>query len=72
MQVASGSLTRTLKKGLSRRRPMDDDIPSQKCRTVILLNKKLNLCNYFKFMFVRHPFERLVSAWQDKFVDHHG
>ena len=25
--------------------------------------------NYFKFMFVRHPFDRLVSAWRDKFVD---
>ena len=24
--------------------------------------------NYFKFMFVRHPFERIVSAYRDKFV----
>jgi len=23
--------------------------------------------NYFKFMFVRHPFERLISAYKDKF-----
>ena len=31
--------------------------------------KQRVLETHFKFMFVRHPFERLVSAHQDKFVD---
>jgi len=31
--------------------------------------KQRVLGNYFKFMFVRHPFERLVSAHHDKLVD---
>jgi len=30
--------------------------------------KQRVLGNYFKFMFVRHPFERLVSAHLDKLV----
>jgi len=31
--------------------------------------KQRVLDNYFKFIFVHHPLERLVSAHQDKFVD---
>ena len=34
------------------------------------------LKTYYKFMFTRHPFDRLLSAWKDKLViepkDHHG
>jgi len=30
--------------------------------------KQLALDKYFKFIFVRHPFERLVSAYHDKLV----
>ena len=29
---------------------------------------RIGLANYTKFIFVRHPFERLVSAYQDKFA----
>lgn len=31
---------------------------------------KYRLENYFKFMVVRHPLDRLVSAWRDKFDRH--
>ena len=31
--------------------------------------KQQVLDSYFKFMFVRHPLERLVSAHRDKFID---
>ena len=30
---------------------------------------KLRLQSYFKFLFVREPFERLLSAYEDKFVE---
>jgi len=30
--------------------------------------KQQPLKKYFKFMFVRHPFDRLVSAYLDKFI----
>ena len=30
---------------------------------------KINHKSYFKFMFVRHPFDRLVSAYKNKFQD---
>ena len=30
------------------------------------------LQNYFKFLFVRHPFERIVSAYEDKLVAPRG
>ena len=70
LQVASTTWIRTLRKGFSGPGPMENDTLRQECRTVIFNDTKLNLCNYFKFMFVRHPFERLVSAWQDIFIDH--
>ena len=32
-------------------------------------DRKEMLTNYFKFFFVWHPYERLVSAWRNKFND---
>ncbi|XP_071952124.1 carbohydrate sulfotransferase 11-like [Antedon mediterranea] len=38
-----------------------------------LTNKEVieRLHNYTKFIFVRNPFSRILSAYKDKFVDHH-
>ena len=56
--------------------PSDLEVHSRRVyRYVDLFNelspaaKQRVLDSYFKFMFVRHPFERLVSAHLDKFID---
>ena len=58
-----------------------EDVPRPMVHSKTFVNKYLSslnnyrpdeienrLKNYFKFMFVRHPFERIVSAYLDKFV----
>ena len=35
-----------------------------------LVERRKKLSNYYAFFFVKHPYERLVSAWRNKFNDH--
>jgi len=65
-QVASSSLIMSIGKGLGAPKWMDIYAVQRHYLPVMRKYRPTTQRNFFKFMFVRHPFERLISAWRDK------
>lgn len=72
-KVASTTWKRTIGKGLGARGSMSNDAIVRKylppIRKYTGSQRQKMLRNYYKFMFVRHPFARLVSAWHNKLIE---
>jgi len=73
IQVACTSWLKTLATAAGKKNPSDEFVHFGNLNKYLRrffsfspLEKEEILRNHFKFMFVRHPFERLISAYLDK------